>query len=149
MKNAKFIAVTIILLLLVGGGSFYAGMKYQESKSPRGGSFQGDRARQFQQRFGQGARPVNGEIISKDDKSITVKMQDGSSKIVLLTDKTTINKSAEGSKSDIKVGEIVAVFGTENSDGSVTAQNVQLNPQFRGFMGSPGPSPNFSNITFR
>lgn len=140
MKN-NMIVIIVVVALIVGAGGFFAGMKYQQSKNPRFGNFQGNRNGQLQQR-NQGIRPVNGEIISSDDKSITVKLQDGSSKIVLLTDTTSFNKSAEGSKSDIKVGEKVAVFGTENSDGSVTAQNVQLNPQLRGFMGStPSGSP--------
>jgi hypothetical protein len=78
---------------------------------------------------------VNGEIIAADEKSITVKLQDGSSKIVLLSDKTEINKTASTTKEDLKVGEKVAAFGTENSDGSVTAQSVQLNPRFRGIEG--------------
>ncbi|MBI2033207.1 MAG: hypothetical protein HYT10_01950 [Candidatus Levybacteria bacterium] len=131
MKN-NMIAIIIVVALVVGAGGFFAGMKYQESKSPAGrfGNFQGARNGNFEQRT-QGVRPVNGEIISSDDKSITVKLQDGSSKIVLLNDTTTFSKSAEGSKSDLKTGEKVAVFGIENSDGTVTAQNVQLNPQFR------------------
>ena len=115
--------------------------KYQQSKSPAGrfGNFTGNRNGQFQQR-GQGFRPVNGEIIAVDDKSITVKLQDDSSRIVILTDTTVINKSAQGSKSDLKVGEKVAVFGIENSDKSVTAQNIQLNPVTRGiFSESPKP----------
>lgn len=135
MKN--LIIITIILVLVVGGSTFFGGMKYQETKSPRAGFFQGARNGQLAQR-NQGFRPVNGEILSLDDKSITVKLQDGSSKIILLTDTTAINKSAEGSRSDLKTGEKVAVFGTENSDGSVTAQNIQLNPNFRsGPMQSP------------
>lgn len=69
-----------------------------------------------------------------DDKSITVKLQDGSSKIVLLSNTTAYNKSATGAKSDLKTGEKVAVFGTENSDGSVTARDVQLNPRTGGFV---------------
>jgi ribosomal protein S1 len=81
---------------------------------------------------------VNGEIIGVDEKSITVKMQDGSSRIVILSEKTEINKAASGTKDDLKVGERVAVFGQENSDGSVTAQNIQLNPMFRG---GPTPTP--------
>lgn len=105
-------------------------MKYQGSKQP---SFQ----RQFgngqmmQNRNRTGGRQVIGEIISQDDKSITVKLQDESTKIVLLSDKTSINKATEVSKSDLKTGEKVGVFGTENTDGSVTAQNIQLNPVFR------------------
>ncbi|KKT45818.1 MAG: hypothetical protein UW37_C0040G0007 [Candidatus Gottesmanbacteria bacterium GW2011_GWA2_44_17] len=149
MKN-NILIIIVVVALVVGAGGFFAGMKYQESKSPTGrfgsprgeaGNFQGVRNGNFEQRA-QGLRPVNGEIISSDDKSITVKLQDGSSKIVLLNDTTTFSKSAEGSKSDLKTGEKVAVFGTENSDGSVTAQSVQLNPQIRVFNGStPSGSP--------
>lgn len=131
MKNT--IIVAILVLILGGGGGFFAGMKYQQSKSPAGrfGNFQGNRNGQPQQR-NQGFRPVNGEIISSDDKSITVKLSGGSSKIVLLSDKTAINKGVEATKGDLKNGERVAVFGQENSDGSVTAQNIQLNPEFGG-----------------
>ena len=126
--------VVAILVVIVGGGAFFAGMKYQQSKQPaflrQMGGVQGQRTGTGGNRMG--FRPVNGGIISSDDKSITVKLQDGSSKIVLLSDKTQINKAAEATKEDLKTGEKVAVFGTENSDGSVTAQNIQLNPEFRG-----------------
>src|SRR3989304_8723918 len=133
MKNTSAILVMIVLVIIVAAGAFFAGMKYQESKSPRLGNFQGLRNGQLIQRGqSQMFRPVNGEIIAQDEQSITVKMQDGSSKIVLLGDNVAINKSDQASKSDLKVGEKVGVFGTDNSDGSVTAQNIQLNPQFRG-----------------
>lgn len=142
MKNPKLIVIIIMVVLLVvtGGAGFFAGIKYQQSKRPQGrfGNFQQGQGGQFQQR--QGARIVNGEIISADDKSITVKLQDGSTKIVLLSDTTTISESADATKADLKVGEKVAVFGTENSDGSVTAQNIQLDPILRGFPGSPRPT---------
>ncbi|MCL5784682.1 MAG: DUF5666 domain-containing protein [Patescibacteria group bacterium] len=138
------IAVIIIAALVMGVGGFFAGMKYQQSKSPAGrfANFQGARNSNFQQRGAnmisrQGFRPVNGEIISSDDKSITVKLSDGSSKIVLLSDQTSINKSSAGTKSDLKNGEKVAVFGSDNSDGSVTAQNIQLNPYRPQPNGSP------------
>lgn len=122
--------ISIVLIILVGVVGFYAGMKYQQSKGPQGrfGNFQSG---QFGQR--QGFRPVNGEIISIDDQSITVKLPDNSSKIIFLTNSSVINKSSFGSKEDLKVGEKVAVFGVENSDGSITAQNIQLNPILRGF----------------
>lgn len=135
MKNQNLIIVILVIAVALGGG-FFAGMKYQESKRPQGrfGNFQQGQGGQSQQR--QGFRPVNGEIISVDDKSITVKLPDNSSKIILLTDTTAINKSTEGSREDLKTGEMVAAFGTENSDGSVTAANIQLNPQFRGMSGN-------------
>jgi flagellar basal body-associated protein FliL len=130
MKNKNLI-ITILLVVIVWAGAFYGGMKYQQRKRP---SFN----RQFGQSIGQGQRngqnfrPVNGEIISADDKSITVKMQDGSSKIVLLNDKTEINKASEATKEDLKTGEKVMAMGQENSDGSITAQSIQLNLIFRG-----------------
>ncbi|EKD62875.1 MAG: hypothetical protein ACD_52C00027G0002 [uncultured bacterium] len=132
MKNTSAILVMIVLVIIVAAGAFFAGMKYQQSKSPRLGNFQGLRNGQLQGGQNQGLRPVNGEIIAQDEQSITVKLSDGSSKIVLIGESTSINKSAEGSKNDLIVGENVAVFGTNNSDGSVTAQNIQLNPEFRG-----------------
>jgi hypothetical protein len=62
---------------------------------------------------------------------MTVKIADGSSKIVLLGASVTVSKTSDGSKDDLKTGAKVGVFGTDNSDGSVTAQNIQLNPTFR------------------
>lgn len=143
MKNSMII-IGLLLLVIVSGGSFYAGMTYQNGKTSR-------LSRQFNgapgQRLGvngnrQGFRPVSGSIISKDDKSITVKLQDGSSRIVILSDKTTINKAAAATKDDLTVNEMVSVFGTDNLDGSVTAQTIQLNPQqFRGTEATSTPTP--------
>lgn len=113
----------------MGGVGFYAGMKYQQSKVP---------VRQFGQGQGQGQNrvrmggQVTGEILAMDDKSVTVKLADGSSKIILLSSTTTFSMSAAADKSDLKVGVRVAAFGTTNSDGSVTATNVQINPMFGG-----------------
>lgn len=118
-------------------------MKYQENR-------RGSLARQFGggqvSRNGlaagrQGFRPVTGEIIQSDATSATVKLADGSTKIVILTDKTTINKAEAATKDDLKIGQTIAVFGSENSDGTVTAQTVQLNPQLRmGDLGGASPS---------
>ncbi len=138
--KSNTIIIVLLIAIFVGVGGFFAGMKYQQSKKPQGrfGNFQQGQAGQFAQR--QGFRPVNGEIISADEDSITVKLADNSSKIVLLTDTTAINKSSEGSKEDLKVGEKVSAFGTENSDGSVTAQSIQLNPILRDMPGGGSPA---------
>jgi hypothetical protein len=131
--------VTIVLVVVVGVGAFFGGMKYQQSKQPafarqfgaaQGGGTGGNRT---------GFRPVTGEIMASDDKTITVKLQDGSSKIVFFSDTTQINKAETASKSDLQTGQQVAVFGTQNSDGSVTAQNIQLNPS--AFRGNPNSTP--------
>lgn len=77
-----------------------------------------------------GNRPIVGDIISADDKSITVKLLDGSSKIVLLSTTSELTKTASATKTDLVAGAKVGVFGTTNADGSVTAQTIQLNPTF-------------------
>ncbi len=112
-----------ILILVFAAGGFYGGMKYQQSKTISPERFQ----RQNNQ-TANNMRPVNGEILSVDDQSVTVKLMDGSSKIVLITTSTTINKTDPATRSDLKVGESVAAFGIANSDGTVTANSIQLNP---------------------
>jgi hypothetical protein len=136
MKN-NYVVVAILIVISAGAG-FFGGMKYQQSQ--RGNFFPQVGNGQMMVRNGNigagsirgGFRPVAGEIISVDDKSITVKLQDESSKIILLNSKTLINKAETVDKNELKEGETVSVFGSENSDGSVTAQNVQLNPIERG-----------------
>lgn len=152
----KNIITTIIVALIVGALGFYGGMQYQKSRPGSqfaqfgGGNFgngnfgPGQNPGRGQGQFrtfgnGQNNGRVIGEILNMDDKSLTVKMKDGSSKIVIFSDSTAINKEASGSKNDLKNGERIAVFGTINSDGSVTAQNIQLNPNIRG-PGGPNDS---------
>lgn len=141
MKNP--IVITAIVALIVGGAAFYGGMKYQQYqranfRNAGQGNFmmgntgqRGNGGANGQGRMmGQGFRPIIGEIISSDDKSITVKLEDGSSKIVLVSDSVNISKSDSGSKTDLKVGTKVGVFGQDNN-GTITAQNIQLNPLMR------------------
>lgn len=132
MKN-KVVLITILVAVLSGGIGFFAGTKFQQSRRRTLGTQfgNGQMAGTGNQVGRTGFRPVAGEIISSDDKSITVKLQDGSSKIVVLADTTEINKAEKVAKEELKVGEKVSVFGTENSDGSVTAQTIQLNPIIR------------------
>ena len=134
MKNN--ILLVAILVIAVGVGGFFAGMKYQQSKQPsradfqsRGGIRQQNLPAGVQQRMGAGI--VSGEIIDSDEKSITVKLPDESSKIVLISENTEINKATEGSIEDLGVGESVMVIGQTNSDGSVSAIDIQLGSGFR------------------
>jgi hypothetical protein len=150
MKKTNSLAVTVLIAVLVGGAAFYGGMQYEKTKvsSASNAQFSGAAGTQRGQGFARGAnggrtgmnRPVTGEIVSQDASSITVKLQDGSTKIVNLTDKTTINKSQTATKTDLKSGEQVTAFGSANSDGSISAQVVSLgtNVMFRG--GGPGGS---------
>lgn len=80
----------------------------------------------FGGQVGQGRRHTEGEILSVDDKGVTVKLADGSSKIVLFSDKTTFATSSTIDKSKIVVGGKVDIVGDPNTDGSVSAASVQL-----------------------
>jgi len=148
----KTIIPVLITLAVAGSVGFFAGTTYQQKQQASFRQFAGnlqpgngmgmirDGNRTADQRVSgtinmgnrMGFRPVSGEIISADEKSITVKMPDGSSKIVLISQTTNINTASQANKTDLTVGTTVAVFGQTNSDGSVTATNIQLNPMLQG-----------------
>lgn len=140
MKTKHYVVFTV-LLIFVAAAAFYCGMQYQRrQRAGFAGQFtQNGRGTFMMGRNFQGSRPVGGEIIRSDDKSVTVKLPDGSSKIIVLSEKTVINKASTGSKSDLKTGERITAFGTENSDGSVTAQQISVGGIFmmRGMQGYP------------
>lgn len=131
MKNKNLI-IAILILIVGAGAGFFGGMKYRDHQISKqrasfaGGNFQRNGANGTAGRIG--VRGVEGNILSVDDKGITVKLTDGSSKIVLISDTTQINQALAATKTDLKVGTMVAVFGQTNSDGSVTAQSIQINP---------------------
>ncbi len=74
---------------------------------------------------------ITGSVLSKDDKSITVGIREGGSKIVFFGSNASITKTATGTADDIQLNSQVTVTGTANSDGSFTAQSIQLRPAGR------------------
>jgi hypothetical protein len=129
-KNTK-IVVTLVVLVAIAGGSFYGGMIYGKSSNKRSVfSFQGQGTPTGMSGTNGASKQGGniGEIISKDDKSITIKLTDGGSKIIFFASTTEISKSATGSVSDLAVGANVVVQGTTNSDGGVTAKTIQIRP---------------------
>lgn len=128
----------MIVVIIVAGASFYGGMEFQKSQIKNFKVGAGDRMQQFQQggpnASGMGAGKNNGggfimgDIISKDDKSITLKDRNGGSKIIFFSETTEISKFAQGSAGDLVVGQSVTVVGKTNSDGSVIAQTIQQRP---------------------
>lgn len=140
-KNKKIGLGVVGVIVLIG--VFYGGMVYGKSQIPARGA----------QAFGQnqnsaggirGARNgaglggfTTGKIISKDATSITVELMtggttsptQGGSKIIFLGVNTAVTKTATGSLSDLTIGTQVSVTGTPNTDGSLSAQSVQIRPK--------------------
>ena len=67
-----------------------------------------------------------GTVVKKDSGSITVDTRDNNSHVVLFTPATSVFKSVAGSLADITVGSAVIVSGSTNSDGSLSANSIQL-----------------------
>lgn len=160
--NNKNIVITIAIALVVGGAGFYGGTVYEKNSlasiNQKGtgmmpGNFSGRNSAADGQgsartggtgmRNGNGGGFITGEVTAKDDKSITVKDRNGSSKIILYSSSSTVGKTVDGSSSDLATGQEVMVAGTTNSDGSVTAQNIQIRPATP--QGNGGPATNATN----
>ncbi|MFA6394142.1 MAG: hypothetical protein WCW25_04715 [Patescibacteria group bacterium] len=142
MGKTNLVIALSVAIVIAGAGGFYGGMQYEASKSPLA-NFQknGTGAMRFQGTGGQGGGQgagggrmaagnsggfVSGEILKKDDKTVTVKLPDGGSKTVYIADTTTVSKSVDGVKDDLTEGVNVMITGTANSDGSVLAEFIQI-----------------------
>jgi hypothetical protein len=137
--------INLAILIVVAGGMFYGGMIYGKnaaikaaSQSEQGfGRGMGNRSGganggvvggQRGQRGPAGSGFSAGQIISKDDTSITIKTREGGSKIVYYSGSTTIGKTTSGLTSDLNIGADVIVNGSSSADGSIAAENIQIRP---------------------
>lgn len=147
MNKTNVIAV-VVIVAVVGVAAFFGGVKYGRKDQAAGGrqammNFQG---RQFGNGGSQAVRNrggngfINGEIIKKDDTSITVKLPDGGSRIIFINASSSVLKSTAGSAADLEAGKAVSINGAANSDGSMTAQMIQLRDRPFGVPGDRNPS---------
>jgi hypothetical protein len=148
--NTKQWVILIVVAVVFAGGGFFGGMKYQASKTPAvtarsgaagaAGAFAGRRA------AGGGAAGsfINGQVLSVNGSTITVTLANGGSQVAVLAPSTQYRKAVDGTSADVSVGSQVTITGTSNSDGSLTAQSVQIRtasstpPGIPGLGGAPG-----------
>jgi hypothetical protein len=156
------IAVVVVVVVAVAVGGFFGGRAAAGSKTPTVQEALQVIQNQYQQggngygfpggyvgNGGNGTNGANGtvrrgsavsgSIIAADSSSITVKTNDGSTKIVLVSSSTNVTKVSEGGLSDLTTGQEVAVTGTTNSDGSVSASRIQLGTGVSTTTGAGGP----------
>jgi len=137
--KTKIIAAVITGIVLAGG-IFWSGVKYGKAQMALGNSRQsngqfsrgqfgvGASASGGVQRFGRGGGILTGEIISQEDNNLTLKLDEGGSRLVLTTASTSVFKMEMGSLKDLNKGTKISVQGKVNEDGSLTAQSVQIRP---------------------
>ncbi|HVY67512.1 MAG TPA: hypothetical protein VHA30_01280 [Patescibacteria group bacterium] len=145
-KKVWYWIAGIAVIIIAGGGGFFGGMKYQQAKTlksfaGRVGQFTAQGARTGGQRpgglAGGGNDFVNGQVVSKDTNTITVKLANGGSKVVVFGPSAQFRKAVDGTADDVSVGSSVTITGTDNSDGSITAQSVQIRTDQAGSQGAP------------
>lgn len=148
----KKIIINIASIIVIGGVSFYTGIKYgqgkilaanktangewanlsneeRQARIQAGAANMGNISRQASgMRANSNNGTVMGEILSKDDKSVTIKLRDGGSKIIFFSASTQITKSAASAPDDLKVGENLIANGNANQDGTINAQSIQIRP---------------------
>ncbi len=134
-KRTLVVGVAAIALL---GGAFFGGTMYEKNSLQsqgllRSGNAQARGAAGGGMGRNGGARPgmggfTTGQILSKDDTSITVQSPDGGSKVVYISGTTAIRKADPGTATDLSSGERVMVNGKSNPDGTVAADSVEILP---------------------
>ncbi len=128
--NRKTKIISFIIIVIV---ALYGGYKYGQSHPPVSTnqnqlSFaNGSSTGQFAGRAGRGVGGgVRGDIVKKDAQSLTISLPAGGSQIIWYSTSTDVQKTVTASADDLTVGQTVMVNGSANSDGSLTANSIQL-----------------------
>jgi hypothetical protein len=135
--NKNGIIGIIIAVVVAGGVGYWLGMSSGgASTSAAAGA---NRGAQFAGRTGGrlGGGGAVGKILSMDSSSITIQLggpnasttnSGTGSQIILVGSSTQVGKYVVGNTTDLAVGDTVMVNGTSNTDGSLTAQMIQIRP---------------------
>lgn len=152
MNRVAIVVVSVLVVLAVGGGAFYGGMKFGQNQvieNPMeylqgtvglGGPFAAADGNvvvsgEFPRVRGTpgAGMPGFGRVVgggfdtvqSVEGNVVTVSTQDGSTKQVFTTDTTLIQKYTTVGVEALEAGDQVIVSGTTNDDGSVTARSIR------------------------
>jgi hypothetical protein len=141
MKRTEITILTVAVALIMGGLGLGLGFGVGRATAPKatvssssaagGGTGQGGFGAAGGRRFG--GRPVLGTVATISGTTLTVTLQDGSTKTVTLTGTTTYTNGdgSSASVAGVTAGVTVAAFGTAASDGSITATRIIINPPAR------------------
>ena len=144
MKSGAKMKLLVVLvgIVVIGGGAFFGGYQVGKTSGRPGGRQFGALGQNGLRTDTSGNSFVTGEVISKDDKSVTIKLPAGGSQIVFLSDSTQITKSASGVIGDLITGTNISANGTKNTDGSISAKTVQIRPNMPADQAQTPPASN-------
>ncbi|HEY5220810.1 MAG TPA: hypothetical protein VIJ29_01500 [Candidatus Paceibacterota bacterium] len=130
MKKYKVhIIWAIIAIAALGGGFFWGKAIVPARGSFAGAGTFGSSTRRLAGAGGTAAGGLAvGQITTIGSSSITVQLANGNSEVVFYSSSTPVSVPTTVSVNTFKVGTNVMVAGTTNSDGSVTAQTIQVRP---------------------
>jgi hypothetical protein len=86
--------------------------------------------REFDDREYMDASGVTGQVLKVEGNTITVKGRDNVEKIVVLDEKTSLQRGREKIKAtDLKANDMIVVIGEPNEQGQLSAKFIRLMPQ--------------------
>lgn len=124
--------LTIGIAIICAVVFFFIGRATVSSSPSGAGTFSSSTRGAFAGRGGAGGAGgaalglVAGQIVSVSNGVITVSLANGNSENVYFSSSTPIIEPQPAPASALKPGTTVMIGGTTNSDGSVTAQTIQL-----------------------
>jgi hypothetical protein len=135
-QNNQIVIAVVVTAIVFGGGGYFFGKQGTKAQAPQTFT-RGTQGGVGQNASGRTARPggmagggmTSGEVLSKDGTSLTLKLRDGGSRIVIYAPSTNILRTASGTIEDISIGAQISVIGTQNPDGSMVATSLQVRPE--------------------
>lgn len=135
--NKKFNFINVVLIVvLFSAVFFYLGISYQKTKMPTLGA----NREAMREAMGRGnlinsdnlanrglrGSQIIGEIIKINEDSFTIKLNNGGSSIIYITDETLISQTEKIDKNKLEEGQEVSIFGNTQENQSIIAESVQI-----------------------
>lgn len=128
MKKYVVHIVWLVIAIVALGGGFYWGKA--SGAASRAAGFAGTYSSSTRRAAGgaAGGGFTTGQIAQLGSDSLTLQLANGNSQVVFYSTSTPVSEPTMVSADTLKVGTTVMVGGTSNSDGSLTAQTIQVRP---------------------
>jgi len=123
-KYSVHIIWGIVAVVALTGGFFWG--KASVHPSFGNGAYGTFSASTTRRGAGSGGGFVAGQISAMDSSSITLQLPNGNSEVVFYSSSTSVTEPTVVPVSNLTVGTNVMIGGTQNSDGSLTAQSIQV-----------------------